>query len=257
MSIDFINILIAGISIIFAASLIGVLVILKKLALVSDAMSHVALPGIALALTFNFNPFFGALLFLILSVFIIVAIERRTNLASETIIGILFITALALGVIFFPQEEHALEEALFGDISKISQTETIIIAILSFSIFFITTLLFKKFAKITLSHDLAKSEGLNVQMFHIIFFLLFVFVIALGIKFIGSLLMGALIIFPASTAKNLTKSLKGMIFVSLIIGIVTMVFGLLISYKLNFDPGPSVILVNAIIFVLSLIGKIF
>lgn len=257
MSIDFINILITGLSIIFASSLIGIFVILKRLALVSDAMSHVALPGIALALTFNFNPFWGALIFLVLTVFIITALEKKINTASETIIGILFITALALGVIFFPQEEHALEEALFGNISQISRSEAIIVTILSFVVFIITALLFKKIVKITLSHDLAKSEGLRVDLLHIVFFLLFVFVIALGIKFIGALLIGALIIFPASIARNLTKSLRMMVFVSILVGFIAMALGLFISYKFNFDPGPSVILVNATFFVLSLIRKIF
>ena len=91
--------LVAGIFVGFAAGYVGSLMVLKRMALVGDALSHVALPGLALGILFNFNPFLGAFAFLFAGAILTWYIERTTRLFPESIVGVLFVTALAVGIL--------------------------------------------------------------------------------------------------------------------------------------------------------------
>src|SRR3989344_4429676 len=103
------------------AGYVGSFMILRRMALVGDALSHVALPGIALALIFHFNPFVGAFTALFIAVVGIWILERKTSLPSETLVGIFFTTALALGILLTPEPE--LLEALFGNINNVARLD--------------------------------------------------------------------------------------------------------------------------------------
>src|SRR3989344_7568759 len=129
MNIELFQPLLVAIFISAAASLLGCFAILKRMALVGDALSHVALPGIALGLMFNFNPFLGALAFLILGTLLIWLIEHKTKLPVDTLVGVFFAVALAIGALLTPETE--ILEALFGDISNINFTDFLAVAIVS------------------------------------------------------------------------------------------------------------------------------
>src|SRR2546425_13320798 len=120
--------LIVGALVGLAAGYVGSLMVLKKMALVGDALSHVALPGLALGILFNFNPFLGAFAFLFAAAILTWYIERTTRLFPESIVGVLFVTALAVGILITPEVD--LLEALFGDIT----TVTLLAAALSIEI---------------------------------------------------------------------------------------------------------------------------
>src|SRR3989338_6265134 len=108
------------------AGYVGSFMVLRRMSLVGDALSHVALPGIALSLLININPFFGAFAALFLAILGIWFLEKRTELPSETLVGIFFTLSLALGLLLTPEPE--LMEALFGNISKITTLDIIITA---------------------------------------------------------------------------------------------------------------------------------
>src|SRR3989344_100573 len=105
MGSEFLNQLIVGVFVSSAASLLGTFAILKRMSLVGDALSHVALPGIALAIFLKINPFFGALAFLFFSIIGIWLLEYRSKLSLDTIVGVFFTASLALGAIFIPDLE--------------------------------------------------------------------------------------------------------------------------------------------------------
>ena len=107
-----------------AAGILGTFMVLKRMALVGDALSHVALPGVALALIFNINPFFGAFVFLAVAILATWWLEDKTELPVETLVGVFFTAALAVGVLIFP--EHELIEALFGDIATVGLLDGIL-----------------------------------------------------------------------------------------------------------------------------------
>ncbi|MBI4991845.1 MAG: metal ABC transporter permease [Candidatus Harrisonbacteria bacterium] len=245
--------LIVGIFISAAASLLGVFAILKRMSLVGDALSHVALPGIALAIFFKVNPFLGALAFLFLSAFGIWALEYRTKLSVETIVGVFFTASLAVGALLIPQLE--LLEALFGDIAKLSFNDVLVSVGLSAILIAVLLAVHKKLALHMVSHELSSSIGIRSKQLELIYLLLFALGVALGIKFIGALLMGALIIIPAAAAKNVSKSLNEFMFLSVLFGVSSAVLGVYLSSLYNQAPGPIFILVGTGIFILSFVWR--
>jgi len=234
-----------------AAGYVGSFMILRRMALVGDALSHVALPGLALALLLNINPFIGAFATLFVGIIAVWLIENRTELPTESLIGLLFTFSLAIGFLITP--EHEILEALFGDISSISAVDASLAVILSIALVLTMRGISKGFILSTISPDLAKASGVKVARFNFVFLLLVAVAVALGIKAVGSLLMGALVIIPAITSKNITSSLRGYIVLSSLIGVLSLLGGMAIAARFHLSPGPIVILAGSAIFLVSLL----
>lgn len=236
-----------------AAGYLGSLMILRKMALVGDALSHVALPGIAIALMLQINPFVGGFLFLVAAVIGIWKLGERSEIGAETLVGIFFTASLALGILL--TNEIELLEALFGDISKLTQFD----ALLGITISILAIIITKKNSKDillgTISKDLARSAGVNTAKVDFIFLFLVATIVALGIKVTGTLLTGALVIIPAATAKNISKSFGAFSGLSLILGGLSSALGILISNQLSYPPGPIVILVGTTIFLITFLVR--
>jgi ABC-type Mn2+/Zn2+ transport system permease subunit len=139
-----------------SAGYLGSLMVLEKMALVGDALSHVALPGLALGILFNFNPFLGAFAFLFTSAVVIWHLGRVTKLSFETIVGAMFTLALAIGILIIPEPE--LLEALFGDITKVTIIETVVAVIISALAVFLTKMIYKKTRA---GHDFRRAGSLK------------------------------------------------------------------------------------------------
>ncbi len=236
-----------------AASLLGAFAILKRMALVGDALSHVALPGIGLALILNLNPFWGAAIFLFFAVIGVWFLEYKSSLSIETIIGVFFSASLALGAILTP--DHELIEALFGDISTIGWQESLILILLSICLIIFIVAMRKKIALNMVSQELSQSVGIKNKRLEFAYLMAFALVVALGIRFVGALLMGALVIIPAASAKNISKSLKSFMLLSALFGIFAAVLGAIISLIYGFHTGPAFILISSIIFIISLLFR--
>lgn len=227
--------------------------VLKRMALVGDALSHVALPGVALALLFNVNPFLGAFATLFAGILGIWLVEHKTELPVESVVGLFFTISLAIGVLI-TQDEH-LVEALFGDISKITALDTTIAIAISLVVVFAMRAISKGFVLSTISSDLAKASGVKVAKNNFVFMFLVALIVAIGIKAVGTLLMGALVIIPAIASKNITSSMAGYTKASAIIGLVSLVGGILLANSLGLPPGPLTVLTGAAVFLVSLALK--
>ncbi len=236
-----------------AAGYLGSFMLLRKMALVGDAMSHVALPGIAIALMLSINPFWGAFTFLVIATLIIWWLDNKTSLSTETLVGILFTTSLAIGILITP--DHELIEALFGDITKVDLQSSIVVALVSLATIFAAFYIRKDYLLSTISKDLAKSSGVNVAKNDFIYLILVSLMVALGIKITGTLLTGALVILPAASAKNMFKSFTSFSFGSLVIGTSSALIGLAISLVYVLPPGPITVLTSSFIFIISLFYK--
>ena len=231
---------------------VGSFIILKRMALVGDALSHVALPGIALALVYSIDPFWGVLVFLLSAAVLVWWLEGKTRIPADAIIGLLFTTSLAIGILLIPDTE--ILEALFGEFPALNRFEFLVFVV---SAFILVLLLLKFSAKIIyyiLSPELAKVGGWGKKV-NLLFLLVFSLVVALGIKLVGTLLMGALTIIPASIARNVCRKMRSYILISSIFGALISVIGLSISISLNVHPGPSIILFGVALFLISLVFK--
>lgn len=242
-----------------AAGYLGSLMVLEKMALVGDALSHVALPGLAIGITFNFNPYIGAFTFLFVTAVIIWHIQRTTKISFEALVGAMFTLALALGILLYGENIEALEEALFGDISEVTLLSTGVAAVVCVVAVVLTKVIYNKLVLAMISEDLAVSKGINVARTNLLYLFLVSVVVAIGIQIVGTLLVGFLVIVPAIAAKNLSGHMKRYSMLSAVFG-ATAGFSGVLAWSLFFSestsvpfPGPIVVFAGIIIFVISLI----
>lgn len=235
------------------AGYLGAYMVLRRMSLVGDALSHVALPGIALALLWDFNPFFGAFAALFLATIGIWALERKTTLPSETLVGIFFTLSLAAGLLLTPEPE--LLEALFGDISKVNRQDLFISALSVVAIIAIMSAISRDMIISILSKDLAKSLNISVNKINFLFLMLVSLVVALGLKIAGTLLMGSLVIIPAAAAKNISVSISRYILLACVFGALSSIGGIFAADILKIPTGPSIVLAGGVIFLATIVFK--
>jgi ABC-type Mn2+/Zn2+ transport system permease subunit len=233
-----------------AAGLIGCFAIMRRMALAADAISHVALPGIGIALALRINPLLGAGAMLFFGALLIWALERRARIATETVIGVVFSAALAAGSLMSSREE--LVEALFGGPGSLATGEAIFgfVAALAIIAFVIKT---RSRLVLTLaSADVARTAGVNVALLNLLYLEAFALTVALGLRYLGVLLMGSLIIIPAATAKRLATRLSVFLALAAAIAVLSTALGTFAASLLHRPTGPMIISVAALFFLASL-----
>lgn len=245
--------LIVGIFIGIGAGYVGSFMVMRRMALVGDALSHVALPGIAVALLLAINPFIGAFAALFLAIVGIWLLERKTELPSETLVGLFFTLSLALGLLLTPEPE--LLEALFGDIEKINNVDLILTLVLVALVFYVMARISNKVMLGIISKDLSQSLGIKINKINFLFLSMVAIIVALGLKVAGTLLMGSLVIIPAAAAKNVSTNLGKYNFTAAFFGALSSFSGVLAAHYLNVAPGPVVVLAGGAIFLVTLLFK--
>jgi len=256
MNFQFLLSLISAVFIGGVAGYLGSLMITKRMGLVGGPLGHLALPGVALALVYHFNVFYGALLTIIVGGILIWLLEIKTKAPIEALTGLVFASGCALGFLILPfSDEHQLEEALIGDITKISFSDTILTIILCSLIFLIIRKIYSKLVLTEISEDLAKTEGIRVKKYNFIYLACIAIIVALTVKLVGGLLPVALIVTPSLTARNFSKSSFQYSFGSLIFGVISATFGIFLSQITNFPAGLLIILSGFLIFLISIIFK--
>lgn len=242
--------LIIGIAVGSVSAYIGSLMLTNQMTLMAGALGHLTLPGIALALRYNFDVSIGALLFLIIGITLIWLLEKWTSLPFEALTAIIFTTSVAIAFLFLP--EGKTEPLLLGDISQINVFICLITLITSCIIFLVIRHIFNRMIITALSKDLAQSNNINVSMYNFIYLLCIACIIALGIRIVGGLMTAALVAIPPSTGRNLSANLAQYVSVSIIAGALACVVGIGTSQVLKLPVGSMVILSSSLLFIISL-----
>jgi zinc transport system permease protein len=233
-----------------AAGLIGCFAVMRRMALAADPLSHVALPGIGVALALHIDPVFGAAAMLFFGALLVWALEETARATTETIIGVVFSTALAVGSLTTSGED--LIDALFGGTGNISLPEAIF-GFLAAGAIVLFVLRFKdSLIVMMVSPDVARTAGIDVRRLNLLYLMTFALAIALGLRVLGVLLMGALIIIPATTAKRLAANLNQMLLVAVAISVAATLLGTWLASLLDDETGPVIVLVAALAYLLSL-----
>lgn len=253
MSIE-IFILIAGIFLGVASGYFGSLVLSKRMSIVVDPLSHLALPGALIGLIIGTDISLTAFLFLIFSAVIIWYLERLTKLPTETIIAILFSSSLAISFLFLEEEE--LHKIFVGDIFQINYYEAFIVILISFALIIFLKFYYDKLLLISISEELALSQKINVKVYQLAYLLLLVSIISIGIKYVGSLLVAGLIALPSASARNLAKNLKSYKILSISLSLFSVVLGIGICFYFNIASGAVIIVLSFIFFVFSTVLKL-
>jgi ABC-type Mn2+/Zn2+ transport system permease subunit len=242
--------LVSGMFIGGAAGYLGSLMLSRRMALVAGPLGHLTLPGIALALLWDFDVSLGAFPFVILGVVVIWLLEMRTKLPMEALTALVFASGVAVAFLFLPIEQA--EAALVGDISKAGAADTALSVAACLAIMLAVKRTYPKLVLGNISEDLAASEGIDVKRYDLLYLFLIAVIVALGVKMVGGLLTAALVAIPPSAARNIAKSLKQYTVGAMVIGIGSAVLGIVLSRVTGFPAGPLIVLVSTAIFVLTL-----
>ena len=237
-----------------AAGLIGAFALMRRMTLAGDALSHVALPGIGVAILVGINPLAGALVALVAGAVLIWALERRTRVATEAIIGVVFSAALAIGALLATGEQ--LIDALFGAPGTLSAWELAVGLAGAIGVVAFVLGARDRLVLLFLSSDVARTAGINVQRLALLYLVAFALTVALGLRFLGALLMGSLIIIPAATARQLARNLNQMLGWSVGLAVFATVVGAWIAQSTGRETGPLIVIVAAACFTVVVLGGI-
>jgi ABC-type Mn2+/Zn2+ transport system permease subunit len=242
--------LIAGVLVSIACAVAGTFVILRGMAFIGDALAHGVLPGIAVALLAGFSGIIGAAIGTAVMIGGITLITQRSKLSSDTAIGLLFISMLALGVMIVSRSSFAgdLTSILFGEILGISMTAIIIQLIATIVIIVIAVVCFRPFLLLSFDPEQAQVAGFSVRLYHNVMLFMIAATVIVSFQTVGTLLVFGLLIAPAGAGALLARRIEIMMLWAAIFGIVSMYAGLLISYYFNLAAGSSIILVAIFLF---------
>lgn len=232
--------------------MLGSFVTLRQLSFFSHAVGHAALVGVALGVLLQINPTWMLLPFTLVFGVIVLYFIDKTDLASDSVLSIVLSGALAIGVILtslIKGYRGNLMAVLFGDILAIDTTDLILtlLVLVGGSIFLLSTL--RQQILLTLNPDVAQVQGVPVQLYRYVFVVLLSLAVAVAIKAVGVLLVNAFLVIPASTAKLMSHHFSRFLVMSVIVGSISSIAGIIVSGIFNFASGPSIVLVQFLIFV--------
>jgi zinc transport system permease protein len=231
--------------------LLGSFVTLRQLSFFSHAVGHAALVGVALGVLLELNPTWMLLPFTLVFGLVVLYFIDKTDLASDSVLSIVLSGALAIGVLLsslIQGYRGNLMGVLFGDILAINPTDLVLtlLVLVGGSIFILSTL--RQQILLTLNPAVAKVQGVPVQMYRYGFVVLLSLAVAVAIKAVGVLLVNAFLVIPASTAKLVSHHFNWFLFLSVIVGSTTSFAGIIVSGLFNFASGPSIVLVQFLVF---------
>lgn len=248
--------ILAGIGVALVAGPLGCFIVWRRLAYFGDTLSHAALLGVALAFLFEIN--------ITLAVFAVSAcvsialllLQKRATLSSDALLGLLAHSALALGLVvlaFMTWVRMDLMGFLFGDILAVAKSDIAIIWLGGTVVLGVLTAIWRPLFAATVNRELAEAEGMNPERANIIFMLLMAAVIAISMKIVGVLLITAMLIIPAATARRFAAGPEQMALLAAGIGVMAVVGGLFGSLEWDTPAGPSIVVAALGLFVLSIL----
>jgi zinc transport system permease protein len=246
--------LLAGLGVSVVAGPLGCFVVWRRMAYFGDTLAHSALLGVALGVLLEVNLSITVTAVPLLMALVLVVLEQRGFLSLDTLLGILSHSALAAGLVvisLLPDVRIDLMSLLFGDLLSVTTDDLWVIYGVSALVLALLAALWKPLINITVDPELAAVEGTNVALVRTALMLITALVIAIAMKIVGVLLITALLIFPAATARRVSHTPEQMAMAASAIAMVTVVMGLALSWTTDAPAGPSVVLCAALLFTLS------
>ena len=262
------NAFLTGIMIGIIAPLLGVFIVVRRLSLIADALSHVTLAGIAASLLLERNfPFFTGLNPLYLGMTFSVGgslfIEKLRGVYKhyqELAIPIILSSGIGLGVIFISLANGFntdLFSYLFGSVSAVSRTDLWVILIISVLVIAVIISLYKELFLLSFDEEHAKASGIAAKSIHFIFIVMVALVIAASMRIVGILLVSSLMTLPVAASIRVAKGFKQTIFLSLVFGEISVLGGLFTAYYLDLAPGGTIVMLSVLILIITIFYKKF
>jgi len=252
----FIRAVIGGVGVAVLAGPLGCFIVWRRLAYFGDTLSHSALLGVAIALLLELNITFTVFIISVIVAMLLLLLQRQAQLSSDALLGLLAHATLAVGLVvlaFMTWVRVDLMGFLFGDILAINRTDIVIIWIGGLAVLAALALIWKSLFAATVNYEIAVAEGLKPDRANFFFMVLMAAVIAISMKIVGVLLITALLIIPAATARRFAISPEMMAIVASMIGAANVWIGLEGSLRWDTPAGPSIVVAALLGFIISLL----
>ncbi len=260
------NAFLTGIIIGIIAPLIGVFVVVRRLSLIADALSHVTLAGIAASLLLekkflpagSLNPIYIGMVFSVVGSLFIEKLRTVYKHYQELAIPIILSSGTGLSVIFISLADGFNTDLfgyLFGSVSAVSRADFWMVLIISIFVIVIIFLFYKELFLISFDEEHAKASGMPVKGLHLIFIIMVALVIASSMRIVGVLLVSSLMTLPVASAIRLSNGFKQTILYSIVFGETAVIGGLSISYYLDLAPGGTIVMISVLILIVSILIK--
>lgn len=223
-----------------------------------DTLAHASLLGVAFGLLLDVNPFYAVIVMTMVLALILVWLERRPQLAVDTLLGIMAHSALSLGLVVVSLMHNVrvdLMAYLFGDLLSVTLSDIGLIAVGVAVVLGILCWQWRALLSMTISPELAHVDGVNLERVRMLLMLVTALTIGLSMKFVGALIITSLLIIPAAAARRFARTPEQMAAIAIGIGIIAVTGGLTFSAFYDTPAGPSVVLCAAVMFILSLSQK--
>lgn len=240
---------IIGIFVAVTAPSIGLIIVLRRLSMIGDSLSHNSLAGVEFGLIAGINPLLGAALFSVAAALGIEKLRKEYPKYSEISIAIILSLGVGLAGILsgFVKNGVSITDFLFGSIITISDFELYMVVILSVVVIFALAMLSKELFYITFDEEAARLSGVPVRRINYIFIVLTAVTIAVSSKIVGVLVISSLMVLPSASAIQLSKSYRQTTILSVVFGLAAVLTGLTLSYYLNLVPGGTIVMVSVIL----------
>jgi zinc transport system permease protein len=248
------NALLSGLALALVAGPLGSFVVWRRMAYFGDTLAHAALLGVALGFLLEVSPTLAVTAGCVLLAVLLVALQQRQPMASDTLLGILAHSTLSLGLVvlsFMHDLRIDLTGYLFGDLLAVGPADLAWILGGSALVLAVLLPLWRPLLAITVHEELAKVEGLPVAAIRLALMLLIAIVIAVAMKIVGVLLITSLLIIPAAAAQRHARSPEQMAAGASALGLLAVCAGLSLSWVKDTPAGPSIVVSAALLFLLS------
>lgn len=260
------NAFLTGILIGIIAPLLGVFVVVRRLSLIADALSHVTLAGIAasllierkLSIMSGLNPLYLGMVFSVGGSLFIEKLRAVYKHYQELAIPIILSSGIGLSVIFISLADgfnQDLFSYLFGSVSAVSRTDLWVILITSVLVILVIIMLYKELFLLSFDEEYAKASGIAAKSIHFIFIVMVALVIAASMRIVGILLVSSLMTLPVAASIRIAKGFKQTILLSVIFGEVSVLGGLFSAYYLDLAPGGTIVMLAVLILIVTIFYK--
>ncbi|ELV8739658.1 zinc ABC transporter permease subunit ZnuB [Vibrio vulnificus] len=246
--------LLAGLGIALIAGPLGSFVVWRRMAYFGDTLAHASLMGLALGFLLDVNLYLALIVCCLALAVILVTLQKQQLVASDTLLGILAHSALSIGLVavsFLDNVRVDLMSYLFGDLLAVSPQDLLFIYAGVAAVGATLYLFWRPLLSTTVNEELAAVEGTNIDLIRLILMLMVGIVIAVGMKFVGALIMTSLLIIPAAAARRFAQSPEQMAGFASLIGVLAVLGGLTLSWHFDTPAGPSVVISATAIFMLA------
>lgn len=253
----FLRALLAGLGIALAAGPIGCFVVWRRMAYFGESLAHAGLLGVAVGLALNIDITIGVIVAALAMATLLTGLRAQRLLPTDSLLGILSHTALALGLVaasLMTWIRFDLLSLLFGDILTVTWADVIWVWVGAVAVLAVVAILWRDLLAVTVHEDMARAEGVKAGPIEIAFMVLIATVVAVAMKISGFLLITALMIIPAAAARRFSSSPEGMAVAASVVALVAVAGGLFLSAALDAPSGPAIVLVASAVFVASLVA---